>query len=97
MYVKFHTHGDRTVVAICDEDLIGKTLKDKNISIEISERFYKGELKSEKEVAKIFQEATNINIIGKKSINFAIKHGIIDKDSIKTIKGIPHAQIYETG
>ena len=95
MYVKFHTHGDRTVVAICDKELIGKKLKDKNISIEITERFYKGELKSEQEVCKIFQEATNMNIIGKKAIELALKQGIIAKDSIKTIKNIPHAQIYE--
>jgi uncharacterized protein len=87
--------GDRTVVAICDEDLIGKKIKDKTSYIEITKRFYKGEKKSEKEVAKILEEATNINIIGKKSIEFAIKQGIITKEFIKEIKGIPHAQIYE--
>ena len=95
MYVKFHIKGDRTVVAICDEDLIGKKLEDKNTCLEVTERFYKGEKKTEKEVEKILQEATNINIIGKESIAFAIKQGIFTKDSIKKIKGIPHAQLYE--
>ena len=95
MYVKFHTRGDRTVVAISDEDLIGKTLEDKNACIIVTERFYKGEKKSEKEVAVILQEASNINLIGKKSIEFAIKQGVLDKKSIKKIKGTPHAQIYE--
>ncbi|MBU1245998.1 MAG: DUF424 family protein [Nanoarchaeota archaeon] len=95
MYVKFHIKGDRTVVAICDKDLIGKTLEDKKQCIEITERFYKGEKKTEKEVAVILQEATNINIIGKKSIALAIKQGVLDKEAVRKIKRIPHAQIYE--
>ena len=95
MYVKFHIKGDRTVVAICDEDLIGKTFEDKKACVEITERFYKGEKKTEKEVVVILQEATNINIIGKKSIALAIKQGILDKEAVRKIKRIPHAQIYE--
>ncbi|MBU3940965.1 MAG: DUF424 family protein [Nanoarchaeota archaeon] len=95
MYVKFHIKGDRTVVAICDEDLIGKTLEDKKAYIKVTKRFYKGEKKKEKEVAVILQEATNINIIGKKSIAFAIKQGVLDKEAVRKIKGMPHAQIYE--
>ncbi|MFH1840404.1 MAG: DUF424 family protein [Nanoarchaeota archaeon] len=95
MYVKFHIKGDRTVVAICDEDLIGKTLEDKKACIKVTKRFYKGEKKKEKEVAVILQEATNINIIGKKSIAFAIKQGVLDKEAVRKIKGMPHAQIYE--
>jgi len=95
MYVKFHTRGDRTVVAICDKDLIGKKLEDKKACIEITKRFYKGEKKTEKEIAVILQEATNINMIGKKTIALAIKQGVLTKDSIKKIKGIPHAQLYE--
>ena len=94
MYVKFHTRGDRTVVAISDEDLIGKTIEDKNTCIEVTERFYKGEKKSEKEVAIILQEALNINLIGKKSIEFAIKQGVLDKKAVRAIKGTPYAQIY---
>ena len=94
MYVKFHVKGSRTVVAICDEDLIGKKIENKKICIEVTEKFYKGEKKSEKEVAKILEEATNINIIGKKSIKFALKQGAIQKESIIKIKNIPHVQIY---
>ena len=33
-----------------------------------------------------------VNIVGEKSINLAIKLGIIDKDKIIKIKNIPHVQ-----
>ena len=89
VYVKIH----KSIVAVCDEELIGKEFKEGKLSLKVSERFYKGEKKSEEEVKDIIMNATNLNIVGKKSIKIALDLGIINKDSIITIKDIPHAQI----
>jgi uncharacterized protein len=95
MYVKIHKSQDSIVTAICDEDLIGKKFSDEEKQLEITERFYKGEITSEEETIKIMQAATNLNLVGKKTIDLALKNKIIDKDSIIKIKNIPHAQIFE--
>lgn len=96
MYIKVHTtgerYGNRYVVAVCDEDLIGKRLKDKNYDITVSERFYKGYKLDEKRLIIILKEAINVNIIGKKSVEAGIKAGIITKENVIKIKGVPHAQ-----
>lgn len=93
MYVKIHKDGGFKVLAICDEDLIGKTLDDGKICIEVSERFYKGHKESDKEVIKLMKIAENINMIGKKCVKLALDNGIIDKESLIIVKGVPHAQV----
>jgi hypothetical protein len=97
MYVKIHENPreDQTpVVAICDEDLIGKKVTDGKLNLHITERFYKGEKKSEEEVIEIIKNADNLNLVGKKTIKLALENGFISEENILIIKGIPHAQIY---
>ena len=91
IYVKFHK-GSTTIVAICDCDLIGKELREGKLCLKITEYFYKGEKKSEQEVEEIMKHANNLNIVGKNSINLALKLNIITKDAILFIQGVPHAQ-----
>ena len=94
MFIKIHKvqHGD--VVAVCDEELLGKTLEDGKYSIKVSENFYKGEKKDAGEIAPIMQSATNVNLIGKKAVALGLKLGIIRKENVIVIAGVPHAQAY---
>lgn len=97
MLVKIHEDkraDGREVVAICDKELIGQTLEEGNLSLTITERFYKGEEKSKEEIKKLLKTANNLNLVGKKTIKLAINSGIVSKENIIKIKGVPHAQIY---
>ena len=95
MYVKIHKSGDRHVVAVCDEDLIGKKFETKKLVLNVSERFYKGEKLSDEETYEIMKRALNLNIVGKKAIRLALKNDIIEEESVIKIKNIPHAQVYQ--
>lgn len=96
MYLKIHYTGqrfnNRFVIAVCDENLLNKTLTDGKISLTVSEHFYKGEKKTEKEVIAVLQDASNANLVGKESVAAGIKAGIVSKDNVILIKGVPHAQ-----
>lgn len=95
MYLKIHEiHGEGTVTAACDADLLGKTLKGEFCDIDIDESFYGSELTSEKDVEEALISSLNANIIGKKVCAIAIKAGLIDESDCIDIEGIPHAQIY---
>lgn len=61
----------------------------------MSERFYKGKLVSEKELAELLKEFENINLVGKKTVNTAIKNGIAGKQSVIKIGKVPHVQIFK--
>jgi uncharacterized protein len=80
------------VVAICDEELLGKKLKYGNVNIEISEKFYKGDIVDEEGAIKLIKLATIGNLIGEKIISIAEKEGFISKENILFIDGVPHAQ-----
>lgn len=95
MYVKIHITGDRTIIAICDEELINKTFSQGKLMLEISERFYKGEVIEDEKILELMKKSSNLNIVGKKAINLAIKNKIIDKENVVLIQNIPHAQVYE--
>ena len=90
IYVKIHNSG---IVAICDEELLGKELKQGKLRFNVNENFYKGEKKTEEEAKKIMKEANSLNIVGKRSVKIALKLGLINNDSIIVIGGVPHAQV----
>ncbi|MDW7731636.1 MAG: DUF424 family protein [Methanolobus sp.] len=94
MYLKIHRSGDSVIVAVCDRELIGKALKEGNISVTISEDFYKGDLVSEEEVRDTLSRAGNINIFGERSVSCAIDCGVVDKSGVRFINGVAHAQVF---
>lgn len=95
IYIKKNISQGSQVLAVCDKNLIGKTFKEKGLKLDVTERFYKGDLTDEKDVIKIIKNARNINIVGKNSVNIAIKEKLIKKENVIKIKNIPHAIIFE--
>lgn len=91
MNIKIHQTKLSTVVAMCDRELIGKKIEDKDFRINLTERFYKGEDLPEERVIDILKDADSTNIVGKNSIKVALKAKIIKKENIKKIKEIPFA------
>lgn len=94
MLVKIH-NSYRQVVAICDEELLGKRFEEGTRAIELKPNFFKGEAKTEKEVLDIIEKAgaedATFNIVGEKSAELALKAGIIKPEGIIRIQGVPVA------
>jgi hypothetical protein len=94
MYLKIHRSADRIIVAVCDEDIIGKTLRDGNIVVTIDEAFYKGDIVSESEMIDVIKRYTNVNLFGEKAVTCAIECGAVNSSCVMIIDGVAHAQIY---
>ncbi len=94
MYLKIYKNGEHVLVAACDKEVLGKTLKRGNAAVEISRAFYEGEYVSEEELQKALEKATTANLFGEKTIKCAIKCRLIDPDSVIIIDNVPHAQIF---
>jgi len=93
MIVNIHkTQDGKKIVAVCDEDLIGKRFKEGNIQLDLSSDFYKGEKKNEEEIKKMFDDAYIVNMVGEKSVDLGKKAGIILEDNVLYVQKIPHAQ-----
>ncbi|MFH1500582.1 MAG: DUF424 family protein [archaeon] len=96
MKVKVH-RSYRDVVAICDSELLGKTFEEGKKFLDIRETFYNGEEVSEEKIIKTILDFTaedaTFNIVGEKSVNLALKTGIISEEGIKKVQGVPFALI----
>lgn len=93
MIVKIHKKDGRTVVAVCDDNLIGQKIEDGDLQLDLSSDFYKGTSYSDKVLVRdIMRNADILNVVGKVAVALAVEEGLIDKTHIITIKGIPHAQ-----
>lgn len=93
VYMNIKKVRDDLLVAISDEDLLGKCFKDGKRKLEIKPEFYGNQLVSIEKGISELEKATIGNLVGKYIITYAIKAGLVHKDSVIWIAGVPHAQI----
>lgn len=95
MFLKVHHYpGSGDVVAVCDRELLDTTLKHGDVEIEVSEKFYGSTPATPEEVSAAIRNASNVNLIGERSVAVAIDAGLISRDSCIMIGDIAHAQIF---
>jgi hypothetical protein len=93
VYVKTVRQGRDTLVAVCDADILGKTLEGGRVPFNVSERFYKGTLCDIAEAIEAMGKATIVNMVGKRIVEAAIECNLIQEAGIIYIGDVPHAQI----
>ena len=91
VFLKIHHRSEIETVACCDEDLLNKVFKEGNLRIEISDRFFGGNLINLDDAINILKQASYFNIIGEGIINRAIDCQVLPKEGILNINGIPMA------
>jgi hypothetical protein len=91
--IKVHRQGSEVLVAACDEDIVGKTFRGNDLKITVSASFYKGDCGDEDMLVNRLQMATIANLVGRKTMEIAIKHGFVDPENILQIGEVPHAQM----
>jgi len=96
MIVKINQSQGKHVVAICDDDLLGKVFEEDGKILDLSSGFYRGKKLSLEETKEIMNKADNINLVGKQTIDLALKEELMDQDGVRTIKGIPFAHVVIT-
>lgn len=95
MYLKVHrVRGQGEVLAVCDPELIDRTLRHGDVDVPISRGFYGDRLATEDEVREALKEASNINLFGRRAVELACELGLIGEGDCLLIDEVPHAQIY---
>ncbi len=95
VYAKVRRVRGEVLVAICDEEFLGRCFEDKEreLVFEVRESFYKGEKMGVNEAVKLLKSATVANLTGSRIVDAAVEAGYVDKPSVAVICGISHAQI----
>ena len=91
-YMKTYKREAGLLVAVCDKELVGRTLKSGDLDVNISTHFYKDKQVGAEQVLRALKGAFAGNFFGKKAVRLAIKAKVISKSGVKKIANIPHAQ-----
>lgn len=93
MYVNLKQVGSNVLLAVCDCELLGKTLEQGKIVFRVKEEFYNGRKASVEEAVEMINNSTIVNLVGKTCVERAIAEGYVHPDAVIKIDGVPHAQI----
>ena len=85
--------GRNVLLAVCDCELLGRTLREGKIVFHVKEEFYNGRKATVEEAMGMIDNSTIVNMIGKCCVEKAIAKGYVHPDAVLNIEGIPHAQI----
>ncbi len=92
-YIKIHVRKGKTILAISDPEIIGKSFTDRETDFYINEKFYKGQKEKINEIINQINQADIINIVGNSVINELHRRKVINKKLAKKISGVMHIQI----
>ena len=92
MYVNVIRSSVRDVVAICDDDLLGKRFEEGEFQLDVKESFYAGEKKSREETLGVIdfmaKEDATFNAVGEEYVKLLIEAGILKKEGVGEIGGV---------
>ncbi len=81
------------LVSVCDEDLIGETFENGDISLTVNEEFYDGEAADEEAVVESLARCSVANIVGTAAVELAIEHGFVEEENVLDVGETRHAQL----
>ena len=80
-------------MAICDCEVLGRTLREGKIVFHVKDEFYNGGKVSVEEALGMIENSTIVNMVGRNCVERAIEEGYVHPEAVLRIEGIPHAQI----
>ncbi|MEM1532991.1 MAG: DUF424 family protein [Desulfurococcaceae archaeon] len=93
VYVKEFTNYGEIVLAVCDEEVLGVTLEEGGVKLYVDPAFYLGRRVSLDEAMDLVERSTVANIVGRRAVEEAVRRGLICRDAVKYVQGVPHAQV----
>ncbi len=93
VYVNLKQVGRNVLLAVCDCELLGRTLREGKIVFHIKDEFYNGRKATVEEAMGMIDNSTIVNLVGKCCVEKAIADGYVHPEAVLKIEGVPHAQI----
>ena len=80
------------LVSVCDDDVLGETFENGDVSLTVTEEFYGGEQVEAAAVVDSLSRAAVANIVGTEAVALAIEEGFVDEANVLDLDTTRHAQ-----
>lgn len=90
--LKNYIQGKERLLAACDEEVLGRRLREGRIQLEVRPDFYDGLRGDADDVERYLRTSTVANLVGQNVVDLAIRLGFVAPENVLTIEGVPHAQ-----
>jgi len=87
---------EELLLALCDEDIIGKKFEEGDKQLFVNPRFYEGVKVTPQELTILLEKALIVNAVGEKTIQFLLDKRLVHEEGVIRIQGVPHAQILKS-
>jgi len=93
--VKTITYQQNLMLNICDADLVGRTIKKEDFSLNISKSYFADRFVEKAEAEELLKKYSIINLVGKETISISINLGIGSSKGVKEIEGVPLLLVFK--
>lgn len=94
-FVRTSNYQNSKMLNICDEDILGKTVKQDKLQINISASYYGQRLVDKSEAEKLMRSSSILNMVGKETIEMSINLKIGSRAGVKTIDDVPFLIVFK--
>lgn len=90
--IKRYNQGRERLVAVCDDDVLGRRLQEGKLHLNVTPEFYDGFPGEEADLEMHLRTCTIANLVGERCVELAIRLGFVARENVIRIQGVPHAQ-----
>ena len=93
--IRVTNYQQNQMLNICDSDLVGKTIIENDLTMDITKNYYGEKIVTKDEATTLLQNSSIINMVGKETISLSLELGIGSKDGVKIISNIPFLIVFK--
>jgi hypothetical protein len=94
-FVKTTNYQNSNMLNMCDEDLLGKTIKNGKLQINITQSYYGQRLVEQAEAETLLQRCSILNLVGKNTIHLSVDLKVGSQQGVKTIDDVPFLIVFK--
>jgi hypothetical protein len=83
------------IVNICDEELLGRSLRDGNLKVDISRDYFLGVRVDEETAISQIREVDIVNLVGNRIVARALKEKLAHPRAVRKIEDVSFLMIYK--
>ncbi|MEM4519945.1 MAG: DUF424 family protein [Sulfolobales archaeon] len=94
VYVKIYYEGEgQSVLAVCDEEVLGKVLREGDIVLDVSNDFFNGFKTHVDDVPHLLEGVTSAMLVGENTVKKAIDAGYVHPEAVLRVNQVPYAYL----